>query len=254
MGGKNLHDRHSFAWTWRTVTTNGIAARHHTLTCSTIGCKESITNRANSNKFNPYSLDKWFRRQGWELDMNTDKATVCPKCQEARRHKTPASKDQIAHMAREADRRLEETHTKITAALNKALMEEEAHLRAKETQPVQAPTTVQLTPPPPLTVDQRANVRAALDDCFNVTTGSYAAGWSDQIIAAKMGVPWQSVARLREAAYGPIKTDAELEQLKADGKLIDKSVGQMIDAIAKLDSTMRDWMKRVEAVEAKYKP
>lgn len=66
---------------------------------------------------------------------------------------------------------------------------------------------------PVLTPAQKAKVRDALDTFYDDEACLYRAGKTDQIIGDELGVPYDAVATMRESAYGPIKSDPEVEAL-----------------------------------------
>ncbi len=67
-----------------------------------------------------------------------------------------------------------------------------------------------------ITPDQRLAVRNLLDHHFDDGVGGYIDGFSDQKVAEQAGVPRIFVERAREAAYGPIRLDPVVGQLRED--------------------------------------
>ncbi len=67
-----------------------------------------------------------------------------------------------------------------------------------------------------ITPDQRLAVRNLLDHHFDDGVGGYINGFSDQQVAEQAGVPRIFVERAREAAYGPIRLDPVVGQLRED--------------------------------------
>ena len=97
---------------------------------------------------------------------------------------------------------------------------------------------------------------------FDDAAGMYLDGASDRSIADKHKLPAASVAAYREAAYGPIKTDAELESLREGLKRVREFIeGRIreIEQVAKEDlanvkaalatgeRNFAEWKKQVEA-------
>lgn len=99
------------------------------------------------------------------------------------------------------------------------------------------PTAPALKLPRAITADERAKVRALLDINFDDTKGMYIDGYSDMRIGAEVNVPWATVAIIREAAYGPIREDQRVTEIRAE--------------IARLRSDMLLFNNRIEQVEAK---
>jgi len=98
------------------------------------------------------------------------------------------------------------------------------------------------TPPIPIreaTNDQRVLIRNLLDKHFDDAVGTYLDGMTDAMVAEKASVPRVVVERIREAAYGPIKVDPEIQAirtelaaLKAQAEKLAVAVG---DLTARLD-------------------
>lgn len=104
--------------------------------------------------------------------------------------------------------------------------------------------------PPAVTVRDlspamKAKVRAALDAHFDDARGCYIDGYSDQRIGQELDIPWACVTQMREAAYGPILIDPEVEALREEhAKVmakIEKANEQMLQAMETIDalSTIR---------------
>ncbi len=90
-------------------------------------------------------------------------------------------------------------------------------------------------PPRSLTLVEMRKVMAALDDHFNAEKGIFDPGWSDQRIADEVGVPRASVVLVRREAFGEIKLDPELQEIKAE---IDQMLGKLAalsDRVAKIE-------------------
>lgn len=71
-------------------------------------------------------------------------------------------------------------------------------------------------PPAKPTVDQRVKIRSMLDKHFDDADGMYLDGMSDQAIADSVDLPRIIVSRMRDAAYGPIRTNPEYAALRND--------------------------------------
>lgn len=75
-----------------------------------------------------------------------------------------------------------------------------------------SPVAVEVRNPTP---DQRVAIRNLLDKHFDDGSGMYLDDMSDQRVAELAGVPRVIVERLREAAYGPIRVDPALAEMRA---------------------------------------
>lgn len=65
-----------------------------------------------------------------------------------------------------------------------------------------------------ITTDERVAIRSHLDKHFDDGVGAYLDCMSDQRIAEMVGVPRMAVERLREAAYGPIRVDPAILEMR----------------------------------------
>lgn len=98
------------------------------------------------------------------------------------------------------------------------------------------------TPPIPIreaTNDQRVLIRNLLDKHFDDAVGTFLDGMTDATIAEKAGVPRVIVERIREAAYGPIKVDPEIQAIRTELAAVkaaaEKLAATVADLTARLD-------------------
>lgn len=76
------------------------------------------------------------------------------------------------------------------------------------------------------TPDERMRVRHKLDAVFDDAKGMYLDGYTDQRLAEELTLPRKIVEQIREAAYGPIRTDPDIDQLRTDiAELMAKAAG-----------------------------
>lgn len=106
------------------------------------------------------------------------------------------------------------------------------------------PMKPQPVTPKPATVreatpEEKRRVREKLDGYFDEAKGMYLDGYSDQRVGKELDLPWAMVAKLREAAYGPIRADPEIEGIKA--------------GIATLTAEAAKLATRLEAVEKRFR-
>lgn len=87
------------------------------------------------------------------------------------------------------------------------------------------------------TPDERVAIRNHLDKHFDDGVGSYLDGMSDQRVAELVGVPRVAVERLREAAYGPIR--------------VDPAVLEVREAIAAFKGEVEGQQKALDTLKAK---
>ena len=98
------------------------------------------------------------------------------------------------------------------------------------------------TPPIPIrdaTNDQRVLIRNLLDKHFDDAVGTYLDGMCDATVAEKASVPRVVVERIREAAYGPIKVDPEIQAIRTELAAVkaaaEKLAATVADLTARLD-------------------
>lgn len=82
-----------------------------------------------------------------------------------------------------------------------------------------------------MTPADRAKIREFLDGHYDERRECLLDGYTDKTAAEKLGVPWSWVRDLREFAYGPIKGDPELMEIRAE---LEKVQGVMAELAAKL--------------------
>ena len=89
------------------------------------------------------------------------------------------------------------------------------------------------------TAEHRLRIRRALDEHFDDAKGCYLDGMTDQRLGDNLKVPWKWIEQIREAAYGPIRTDPEIEAVRGE-------IVAIKAALAKAE-------QRLAAVEARFK-
>jgi hypothetical protein len=85
--------------------------------------------------------------------------------------------------------------------------------------------------PRQLTTKERAAVRDLLDTHFDDEAGRYRNGYTDQNIGDELNIPYALVSGMREAAYGPIKSDPEIDQLEDSMAVLDKRIKEGEDTL-----------------------
>jgi hypothetical protein len=79
-------------------------------------------------------------------------------------------------------------------------------------------------PPRQPTNEQRLQIRSALDRNFDDAKGRYLDGFSDDRIATHLNVPRVFVSTIREAAYGPLLGNPEIDALRDEIAAFEKRV------------------------------
>jgi hypothetical protein len=77
------------------------------------------------------------------------------------------------------------------------------------------------------TAEERMRIRGFFDKCFDDAQGVYLDDMSDQKIGEEINVPWSLVTRIREMAYGPIRSDPELAALKTRQAALQTQMDQL---------------------------
>lgn len=138
-----------------------------------------------------------YERDGWEVDQAKSK---CPKC--AKSIHRPHAEGEIVQA--------NNSHPGNIAQLVKSPTSS-----AGTKKPV-------AEPPRQLNPEERTRVRALLDGHFDDAVGRYIDGYSDQRIGAELDIPWLRVQEIRELAYGPIKEDPVVVELREELSIIRK--------------------------------
>lgn len=95
-----------------------------------------------------------------------------------------------------------------------------------------------------LTPKERSAVRDLLDTHFDDEAGRYRNGYTDQGIGDELNIPYALVSGMREAAYGPIKSDPEIEAMEAAMELckieIDTAEDHLTKAMERLETARKE--------------
>ena len=102
-----------------------------------------------------------------------------------------------------------------------------------------------------LTPEERQRVRTLLDSQFDDSKGIYLEGYSDQRVGEEAKVPWSSVRKMREAAYGPLKTVPELDALATEQRMIQGKIAEITTTLTALQAQSNDLAKRIAGVATK---
>ena len=175
------------------------AARVHCSRCPVEFQKPITKGTSNSNK-----LHKSFERLGWKLVWGNPNQSLCPNCN--RRNHAAKVTERVAKLVanvtgHKVPVEIIDTETGVSSTMP-------AHPATTKTNGAASPS---IAP----TADQKAKIRVLLDGHFDDAAGCYLDGYNDQRIADEVGVPRAAVERIREAAYGPIKSNPEFEAIRA---------------------------------------
>lgn len=273
MGKKLLRSGYAWHQSRRVVGGNTSSVLH--LNCAS--CTSHIE-YVLTQHFHQEKVVKWFERKGWELEIDNKRTVACPACVARRKPPArviplhPAPGDQkptattissmnalAAQTAREwREHQGNKGRRSAPAPTHPAKPEQvrDAHpttIKANEGEPMNAIPAA--APTPTLTPDQRGKVREFLDRYFDEEKGFYNGGFSDESIARQVGVPFAAVAHLREIAYGPLKGDPELNDLREVLAQQRKELDGLLDRAGRLETSIATTEKKLaDIVTRKFKP
>lgn len=95
---------------------------------------------------------------------------------------------------------------------------------------------------------ERQRIRRRLDEVFDDSRGMYLDGESDQAIGRSLDLPWMMVRKIREAAYGPIVADEQVDKLRDDLRF---AKGEVSRLQAEIDKAMQDAKLKLSDLSAK---
>lgn len=174
-------------------------------------------------RLNAEAVTKRAIRQGWIADAFRKSGTLCPDCQAVRK---------AARSPQPEPTEAEEAPVNITTRI-----------------------TPSAEAPRKLNADQRLKVRSLLDAHFDDARGMYLDGYSDKRIGEEINVPWALIAEMREVAYGPIKIDQEILDLKTEiastRTAATKLRSEIIELVRKAGEEIGALDKRIEALEGR---
>ena len=176
-----------------------------------VGCGTTHDERLQSGRAcNPEMIAKRAERDGWQAHAKRRSRVYCPACVA----KCPAN-DPNSELA------------KVIPMAKPAAAAE--------------PTSIRDATP-----DQRVMIRSELDKHFDDSVGAYLDGMSDNRIAEKVGVPRIVVERIREAAYGPIRVDPEMQALRSQIDLLKGEIEGQQKGIDTLKTKVAELSSRLE--------
>lgn len=181
---------------WRRVAV--IACRH----CAKI---EHLSIKTAYGLLPPVAIEKKFLQRGWEIGSN-DNWDFCPDCVEAR-EKKPVLK----------------------------IVPKEDQIIVEETEAVKPKPELVVTTNAPRSMqrDDRRIIFEKLNSVYLDEKRGYDPDWSDHKVATDLGVPRSWVEQVREEMFGPINTNADIEEFR-------KGVEEL--------RTFKEGLKAVEAV------
>lgn len=108
------------------------------------------------------------------------------------------------------------------------------------------PPALPAEPPRGLTPEERKRCRDLLDGSYDEQRHCYLDGESDKSLADKAQVPAASFAALREAAYGPLTANPELEALRDQMASFESRWADAHASFQREFATIRDRLAKAE--------
>lgn len=161
-------------------------------------CGATLSVAAGTARLAPEHVAKRASRSGWKTDAFAKSVCRCPRC--------------LAHVANDPDSEIKKFKGTTMNPISPTTLQEAAAQVLASKQALN-PVIISARVPLP-TNSQRHAIRALLDKHFDDSTGSYLDGKSDLIVAQTANVPRVVVEKIREAAYGAIRFDPEIDDLK----------------------------------------
>lgn len=199
------------------------SGRHTVARLWCVDCGDTIDISMPRVGHSPESMAKRFTKEGWEIDLYNKRRCYCPKHKNQKRRVDP-----------------EALIKKLPALRTPAAPME-----------VKMATTIAGTPGilgvaagEPTTAD-KGRIRQLLDKHFDDSKGMYIDGYTDQRIGQELNLPWGAVAKVREAAYGPLKQDPEVASIKSE-------ISRITSQLNTLSSDITALRTRVMAVEKRF--
>ncbi|GJE54560.1 hypothetical protein [Methylobacterium thuringiense] len=209
-----------------TVRDEGQVAQRYRLTCGSCGCGEALGRMNFGSGIAQEQVPKKFEDKGWRVGKRHDgRDDLCPAClnreQEARRNKIHAvtTKEADVNKASTASGRIGEAKTE-RGSWPDALK--------SSTHTADAPRE--------MTREHRRLIFLKLEEVYLDERLGYSAGWTDERVAADLGIPRAWVSTIRDENFGPNFS----EELKL-----------AIEAAKALTLDKEDFRKEIEALSAK---
>lgn len=195
-------------------------------------CKRETSINLGNKGVNSTNTVKRIRRAGWEADIFRKSSVICPVCVKARDARYDAH-------SQKAEERKKESAKVINIK------------PAPQSAPAPAVSANSATP---LTPTQRAKCRDLLDEHFDVERGFYSMEWSDQRVAKEVGCGFAAVAQMREVAYGPLKGDPGVNEVRSEIQRCKADAAAILELVAKQDATISALEKRVLKIGERFSP
>jgi hypothetical protein len=101
------------------------------------------------------------------------------------------------------------------------------------------------------TPDERQRIRELLDKYFDDELGTYANGYSDDVIAAEVGVPRAIVTRIRDAGWGLIRQTPEIVEVRRELATLRKEYAGNLDLALVMTKEISEGLDKLTKLEAR---
>jgi hypothetical protein len=167
---------------------------------------------------NPQAIAKLFERAGWQVDQHNKAKCLCPSCLKAKKGPKPpvAPVVRVPEPAQVVAKAIEAGDIKMPVVDIKTI-----------------PSTI------------KVSLRNLLDKFFDDAAGAYIEGYSDEKIAEEVDVPRATVFAYREAAYGPLKRDPDVDAVLAGLADIRAKQADIQSQLAKLEIKAQACLKKL---------
>ena len=200
--------------------------------CSKCGATEKYSNY--SGDVSDEHMPKEFSRRGWFVG-NNERTDTCPSCLKSKRGPKPEQKT-------------EEPKPVAAPLPASAVFKPKEEAKPVEA-PVKSPVVEPVKHPDPLPAADRSMDRterrlifAKLNDVYIDETKGYSGSWSDDTVAADLGVPVVWVAEVREQDFGPninaLVVNERLQEIRQLGEKVERTIvliDKKFDQMSSLD-------------------
>lgn len=195
---KSVLARHNTSYQLQKVFRDGQYVHFVEVICANCNTVEELRQGPHTDTTDPAQVRKRMTTKGWAFDPYHKRGNLCPKCQKG---------EQVMPQ-------------------KPTLVAVQPEVQMAQT-PIQGPRTG-------LTTEERFKVRQLLDQHFDDKLGAYLNQYSDQRIGMELELPWKLVFDLREMAYGPIREDPRIAQIRNDMAALERGMSELRTKIAQL--------------------
>lgn len=214
----------------------GVLGNYLRAKCSTCAAMQSIRVPKGHRTVDQPNAEDLFRRKGWLLGKNR-KFDTCPSCVSVSRTKR-----------REQHQAFAEAKTLGAAFPPELKLVAEQGVTLQEAKQIIAEEAAPL--PTIMTKEDKRLIFLKLNDHYGDEQTGYEDGWSDKKIADDLGVPVAWVAGIRDADFGPERSNEEVRQAVQQARVLLTTVTGELE---RLNQIAVDTIKWRDKMEKEYK-